>query len=90
MTSLTIQISDDLARGLSAEASLRRISIEQVAVERIATQATPRIPKPTPARMPVRLENAESVIGSFADRPDLLDSVQAVIEDRARRYAESA
>ncbi len=36
MTSLTIQIPDDVAKGLMAEAAQRNISLEQVAAEQLA------------------------------------------------------
>ena len=86
MTSLTININDALARVLRAEAKSRRISVEQVATERIATSLAVSSRKPTPARPPIQVDDPERVIGSFADRPDLLDNVLVVLEDRSRRY----
>ncbi len=90
MTKLTINISNNVARGLMAEAALRKLSVEQVAAERVATSSTYAARFPTPARPPVRKKDPESVIGSFADRPDLLDAIHAVINDRTRRFAEPA
>jgi|GEM_PF-6723715 len=48
MTSLTIQIPDELAQGLVAEAVQRHISPEQVAAEKLILLSPPSQPKPTP------------------------------------------
>jgi hypothetical protein len=46
MTSLTIQLPDDVAKGLIAEATQRHISPEQVAVEQLIRLSPASKPKP--------------------------------------------
>jgi hypothetical protein len=87
MTSITIQITDQVALDLQFEARARHLSVEQIAAERIAAQSLSENRKPTPAQGPVIRDDLDSVIGSFVDRPDLLESLETVIEDRARKYA---
>jgi hypothetical protein len=89
MTSLTIHITDEVARALAAEAGRRRISVEELAAERLAVSPGRSPLKPTPARPPLRTDDPESILGAYADRPDLLDRIEVVMEDRARRYAGS-
>ncbi len=47
MTSLTIQIPDDVAQGLMAEAAQRHVSLEQVAVEQLIRVSPANKPKPS-------------------------------------------
>ncbi|HEY3780437.1 MAG TPA: hypothetical protein VGL56_05095 [Fimbriimonadaceae bacterium] len=37
---------------------------------------------------PLSTDNPESVIGLFADRPDIVDSILQVVEERALRYTD--
>jgi len=87
MTSLTIQISDETAKNLSAEAILRHLTVEEIASERLAVERDSGRRLPTPPRPPKFLRDPEAILGAFADRPDLIDSVLAVVEDRPRRFS---
>lgn len=87
MTSLTINVSDEIAKGLKEEAAIRHLTPEDVAAERVSSQQRLTNRKPTPSRMPLGTGDPMAAIGAFADRPGLLDSVLEVMEDRARRYS---
>ncbi len=70
MTSMTIQIPDDVAEGLMAEAAQRRVSPEQVAAEQLIRLSPASKPEPT--------RSYASFFGVAKGQPGAFGSVEAI------------
>jgi hypothetical protein len=85
MTSLTVRVPDEIATDLAKEAERRKVSVDVVASERLATAwLSRRKPKSSPG--PRRSDNPEEIIGAFNHVPGFIEMVADIIDQRANRY----